>query len=289
MAKAKSVKPAPAKALSKPKGKSGLTSSAGFSIDTGVSTAASAEENTKASKASKSLTNKIVKTTTKSKSYTVDLRISSPSSLGYLGIEGIDTAPALVRLARVKRLDIIAVTDFYHAGFIDRLSRAAENSFVTVLPGVVVRAAIPECNEVILVCIFPSSCSGTDVEALLQELEVPRGAAHDANYILSKSLNEVLAIIERRGAVAIPSRMDQTPYRKLAIKPLIERYGFRAFDLAHSESSREYFTANWGKQSFQFFSFSNAAALAQIGCRSSKVKLDEPGFEGVRMLTERVL
>jgi hypothetical protein len=44
------------------------------------------------------------------KSYVLDLRIHSPASLGYLSIEGIDTAPALVRLAKVKGLDIIAVS-----------------------------------------------------------------------------------------------------------------------------------------------------------------------------------
>jgi PHP family Zn ribbon phosphoesterase len=251
-----------------------------------------AEENQ--SKTTKSLSAKIVKSTTKGKSYTVDLRISSPTSLGHLGIEGIDTAPALVRLAKVKRLDIIAVTDFYHGGFVDRLRRAAENSVVTVLPGVVIRTSIPECNEVVLVCVFPQRCGSVEIgsveiEQFLRELEVPESAAHDSTYIVAKELDEVLILLEKWGAAAIPSRMDQTPYRKLAIKALIERYGFRAFDLAHPETSREFFNLHWSKVTFQFLSFSNAAALAQIGSRSSKVRLAEPGFAGVRQLTERTV
>src|SRR5688572_10321035 len=70
------------------------------------------------------------------KSYVMDLRVHTPESLGYFGIDEIDTAPALVRLAKVKGLDVIAITDFFSADFIDRIMAAAKDSPLTVIPGV---------------------------------------------------------------------------------------------------------------------------------------------------------
>ncbi len=64
------------------------------------------------------LDQQIEKSRARPKSYVMDLRIHSPASLGYLGIEGLDTAPALVRLAQVKGINVIAVTDFYSGKFV---------------------------------------------------------------------------------------------------------------------------------------------------------------------------
>ena len=51
-----------------------------------------------------SLASKIEKTRTGKSSYVLDLKVNSPASLGYLNIDGIESAPAMVRLhwARTK-------------------------------------------------------------------------------------------------------------------------------------------------------------------------------------------
>jgi hypothetical protein len=80
--------------------------------------------------------------------------------------------------------------------------------------------------------------------------------------------------------------MDKTPHRLAAIPTLVEKYGFRAFDLAYADSIR-FFKSKWPKIKFQLFSFSNAHALAQVGSRIAKVKMSEPGFTGIKAMVAR--
>ena len=88
------------------------------------------------------LADRVEKTKTRQKSYLMDLRVHSPASIGYLGVGGIDTAPALVRLAKVKGLDMIAVTDFYSAEFVDKVAEAAKTMQLTIIPGAVIRCKL---------------------------------------------------------------------------------------------------------------------------------------------------
>lgn len=232
------------------------------------------------------LSSKVEKTRVRQKSYVMDLRVHSPASLGYFGIEEIDTAPALVRLAKVKGLDVIAVTDFYKADFVDRVIGAAKNSALTVIPGVDIRCTVSGCNDVILSCLFPENYDSGLIEAFLADFKLPPSAAGSSNHVVELPFEEVLAIVERHGGVALPSRMDKTPYRMAVIPLLVERYGFRAFDLAYSDTTR-YFKSKWPKVKFNLFSFSDANALAQVGSRIARVKMQTPGFEGVKVLVSR--
>jgi len=226
------------------------------------------------------------KSKARQKSYVLDLRIHSPASLGYLSIEGIDTAPALVRLAKVKGLDVIAVTDFYSGQFIDRIAAAAKGSPLTLIPGVALRCALGSCDDVVLSCLFPEGFTGGQVEEFLRRLDVPTSAAGDKGYLVRHPFETVLAAIEACGGVALPSRMDKTPHRLAAIPTLVEKFGFRAFDLAYADSAR-FFKTRWPKLKFHLFSFSNAHALAQVGSRIARVKMPEPGFVGVKAMVAR--
>jgi hypothetical protein len=220
------------------------------------------------------------------KSYVLDLRIHSPASLGYLGIEGIDTAPALVRLAKVKGLNVIAVTDFYSGHYIDRIMAAAVGSEVTVIPGVVIRCCVADCDDVTLSCLFPLSFNTQKIEEFLGALEVPASAFGNRQYLVKMPFKKILSTIESFGGIALPSRMDKTPHRMNAIPTLVDEYGIRTFDLAYHDSSR-FFKKNWPKTKFNLFSFSNANALAQVGSRTARVKLLEPSFEALSALMSR--
>lgn len=234
----------------------------------------------------RALDDRVEKTRTRQKSYLMDLRIHSPASLGYLAIEGIDTAPALVRLAKVKGLDVIAVTDYYSGKSIDKVVEAARGTELTVIPGVVIRCNIQACNDVVISCLFPENFNSQGVDTFLKAIEVPDSAIGNKRYVVRMPLENVLKVIEQFGGVALPTRMDKTPYRQSAIPQLVENYGFRAFDLAYPDSAK-IFKARWPKIKFSLFSFSNANALAQVGSRIAKVKMQLPGFEGIREVVAR--
>lgn len=229
---------------------------------------------------------KVEKTRTRRKSYTMDLRIHSPASLGYIGVEGIDTAPAVVRLAKVKGLDVIAVTDFYSGSFVDEMIDAAKDSTLTVIPGVVIRCSLGGCDDVILLCLFPEEFRKDRIEKFLTDLDIPKSAFGNKEFLTATPFDQVLDSVDELGGVAIPSRMDKTPYRRSIIPTLVEEYGFRAFDVALPDNA-EIFKKDWPKIKFQIFSFSNAQALAQVGSRIATVKMPAPGFEGIRDIVAR--
>jgi hypothetical protein len=234
----------------------------------------------------KTLKAKVQKTTTRRKSYTMDLRVHSPASLGYLGIEGIDTAPAMVRLATVKGLDMIAVTDYYSGDFIDRAIEAAQETSLTIIPGTAIRCGVSSCDDIVLLCLFPEGHGKVEIEQFLLELGMSRKDFGNRDYVVQLPFEDILDVINAHGGEALPSRMDKTPYRMGAIPVLVEEYGFRAFDLAYGDSE-QFFKKRWPKMNFQLFSFSNANALAQVGSRTAKVKMPAAGFEGIRGIVAR--
>ncbi len=220
------------------------------------------------------------------KSYTIDLKISSPASLGYIGVHGLDTAPALVRLAKVKGLDMIGITDFFSGEYVNRVKEAAKGSNIAVIPGVDIRCALHGCDDVILTCLFAETAQTEDIRKFLAELEIPEKAYGNHSFVIQKSFDFIIATIEKYSGICLPSRMDKTPYRMQAISSLVEEYGFRAFDLAYPDSSRM-FKKYWPKIKFQLFGFSDAKALAQIGSRTARVKVLRPDFEALKVLLSR--
>lgn len=229
------------------------------------------------------LSSKIEKTKS---NYVLDLKVNSPASLGYLHVDGLESAPAMVRLCKVKGLDVIAITDLYSGEFIDSLVAAAHGAPLTVIPGVSLRCQVGRCDDVLVSCLFPEQTTSGDVAAFLRDLHIPEHAKGDSRYIVKSSLDAILHSLECLQGVAIPTRIDKTPTRLAVLAELVETYGFRAFDLAYGDSAA-LFKKRWPKLKFQLFSFSDAYALAQIGSRSAKVKMAAPGFNGIRQIVAR--
>jgi hypothetical protein len=227
------------------------------------------------------LSSTIEKTSSRVKNYLLDLRIQSPESLGLMGLGGLDAAPALIRLSRAKGIDVIGVADYFSGAFIDRAVTASANSGVTVIPGVVIRCTLPACRDVSLLCLFDTNTTSALVGDFLRAIGVSEKDFGNKSLVLETPLEKVVAELDLRGALCIPTRMDKTPSRMLAIPELVEKYGFRAFDVCYPETTRM-FKARWPKTKFQFLSFSNASALAQVGSRVAKMKLNAPLFASIK-------
>jgi len=223
----------------------------------------------------------------KGKRYLLDLRVHAAGTAGYFANGGIDPGPALIRLAQVKGLHMIALTEFYDAHYLDRVRAALQPGCeLIILPSVLLVCEVNGCREVPILVLLPESATSETIFRLLNELGVPDAAKGRKEYCLETPFGKVLETIESFGAVAIPSRVDKTPYRQLAIRSLVEDYGLHAFDLAHPESP-DYFRDRWPDGGFTFFSFSSASALGQIGNRVGKVSLTELSFQGIREIVQR--
>src|SRR5262249_17492909 len=146
----------------------------------------------------------------------------------------------------------------------------ATKTNLTILPGVDLCCQIGSCREGYVIALFPEMTTSADIFAMLDELKVPQTAYGHKDYCVELPFGEVIRIVESRGGAVIPSRIDKTPYRQLAIPVLVEEFGIHTFDLVHPENT-EFFSDRWPGGRFTFFSFSNANALAQIGSRMAKV------------------
>ena len=224
--------------------------------------------------------------TNKGKSYAMDLRIHSPSSIGFFSTGGIDTAAAFVRLAKIKGLEVIAITDHNNAEFIDIIKGYAIDSGITVIPGVDICCRIDLCYEAYMIALFPEHFSSSDVFQVMHQLGIPNWARGRHDFVIDLPFTEILNIIETNGGVLIPTRLDKTPYRQLALPTIIEQFGMHAFDLIHPENT-DFFKKHWPNGRFTFFCFSNANSLAQVGNRIEKIRLSKPGFEGIKELVQR--
>lgn len=215
------------------------------------------------------------------KKYLVDLRVHAPGTVGYFFNGGIEPGPAIARLAEVKGLHMMGLAEYYNASFLDMVMNNNPCVELRILPGVIICTEVASCKEVFFIVLFPETARAPEIYNFLNELQVPRSAYGRRDYCLTQDLGEILKIVESHGAVAIPSRVDKTPYRQLAIPELVEKYGMRSFDLAHPDSP-EYFKERWPEGGFTFFTFSSANALGQIGNRVEKITLGELGFAGIK-------
>jgi hypothetical protein len=222
------------------------------------------------------------------KSYVLDLKVRTPLSLiGNSPLSGLQAAPALVRLAIVKGIDIIAVTDRNTGFSLDSIINAARGTQLTVIPGVELRTSLNNCDNLIVTCLFSENRAAENVSEFLTALGVPPEAAFNDDFIVPRPFDSIVNEVEERGGAIFPSRIDKTPNRLATLPFLVERYGFRAFDLSYGDSAR-FFSRKWPNLKFSLFSFSNANALAQVGSRSSKVKLSSAGFSGIQELVKRI-
>jgi len=228
----------------------------------------------------------LAKPASRGKKYSMDLRIHTPGTIGYFVSGGINPGPALTRLAKVKGLDIIGLTDFYDAGLIDKVGPQPKNGNLSILPGLDFRCQLSGCNEVFLIALFPENTDSATLFSVLQELEIPASARGKKSYVTQASVGAVIEAVESNGGVVIPSRVDKTPFRQLSIPSLVEEFGFRVFDLIHPESI-EFFKERWPSGGFTFLSFSNADALAQMGTRVASTKLASGDFNGIKELVKR--
>jgi hypothetical protein len=244
------------------------------------------QEMLKGKKKSKKKSAFIAKPPKGAKKYAIDLRVHSPVSEGYFSTGGIDPAAAMVRLAKSKGLDIIAITDYNSADFVDIVKNEARETSVTVLPGVDLQCSVGNCSEVSFVALFPEEYSSSELNEILQKLGIPDTAKGRKTFTLREELKKVIEVVESYGGVLIPTRLDTTPHRLIAVKELVEKYGFHAFDLVHPENP-EYFKEQWPAGEFTFLSSSNANALGQIGSRGMQLRLASPGFTGLKSLISR--
>ena len=154
-----------------------------------------------------------------------DLHIHS--ALSPCGDEDM-TPNNIVNMARLKGLDVIAVTDHNTCGNLRAVCEAAGEELL-VIPGIEAETA----EEVHLLCYFPSIAAAEAMETLLKQHRLPiqnkpeifgrqlyldaedRVTGEEETLLVTAtglSINEMFQRVQELGGVAVPAHIDRTSY-----------------------------------------------------------------------------
>ena len=132
-----------------------------------------------------------------------DLHVHTPASPDIAAEWKTSTPDDVVRIAAEKGLDVIGITDHNTAAWCDLVCQAAEESSVTVFPGVEI--STPEGH---LLALFDSTVSSAYIEDLLIAIGIPRDRFGSLDVATRDGIVEVSAAIAKAGGVAVAAHAD---------------------------------------------------------------------------------
>ena len=132
-----------------------------------------------------------------------DLHVHTSASHDISSRWAKSTPDDVVRIAIEKGLDIIAVTDHNTASNCDAIRKAAQNTQLTVFPGVEI--STPQGH---VLAIFDIGTPSSKIEDLLIKLEIPREQFGSLDAATKFSIYDVCNFIENESAVAIAAHID---------------------------------------------------------------------------------
>jgi predicted nucleic acid-binding Zn-ribbon protein len=133
----------------------------------------------------------------------LDLHVHTPASRCYSRQD--DTAEQIVQAAIDRNLTGIAVTDHNSADWIDAVKKAARGTPLVVFPGVEITTA----QRFHVVALFDPTADQRQIESFLGAIDITPSDFGRSESFCSKSTEELLATIHRRGGLAVLAHIDQ--------------------------------------------------------------------------------
>lgn len=204
----------------------------------------------------------------------------------------------IVNMAKLKGLDMIAVTDHNACGNCAAAMRAGERAGLLVLPGMELCTA----EDIHVVCLFctlegalaferevqktlPPIPNRPDIfgeQLFLDENDEPTGA--EERYLLAASgipVEQVPALCRAHGGAAFPAHADKTANGVLAVLGVLPaEAGFRAAELsANCADAAAFVRENPSLRGLRVLRDSDAHMLGTIAEREHFLELERPGRE----------
>jgi len=133
----------------------------------------------------------------------VDLHVHTPASRCF--IEPNVTPQDIVNQALAVGMEAIAITDHNSAAWVDNVKAAAQDTGLTVFPGV----EITVNPGVHVVALFPEEHTGEHITDLLAELGIGVEQRGNSEAMVTRyGVQEVIAIIRRHGALPVLAHID---------------------------------------------------------------------------------
>ncbi|MBU7045428.1 MAG: PHP domain-containing protein [Theionarchaea archaeon] len=224
----------------------------------------------------------------------IDLHVHTPSSKCFK--DSSATPEDIVRKAREKELDAIAITDHNTAEWIDKVKEASKGRLI-VFPGVEISATGGK-NGIHIIGIFEQSKTSKDIENLLGALEIKADIYGKEEAFTRLGPSHVIDKIAEHGGFPILAHAnsshgvmnDMTGNQRVEIiqnQRLIAAEATDVEDKDKKENGKRVIDFLNGedpcyRRKLAVYQASDSHSLPQIGSRYTYFKLDEISFEGLR-------
>lgn len=209
--------------------------------------------------------------------YKADLHVHTPGSYDY---EDSDIDPKeLIDRFEEEDLDLVGVTDHNTHSFYEDLREAAQNSGVTILPGVEITTGQSGAHQIHMTAIFPP-----------EEADVLGPFLHDIGItgdpeqaIAEDTIPKICEKTKDYGGLPILAHIDAVAGADYELEDRNNPTRQNVFDeekVASLEVIKEETADEFG--GFAHIRSSDAHSLDEIGERYTFVKMDSPSFEGLR-------
>lgn len=208
--------------------------------------------------------------------YKADLHVHTPGSYDYEDDIGPDE---LIDAFEDEGLDIVAVTDHNTTGYYEELAEAAEDSSVTILPGVEITTGQSGEHQIHLTAIFDPEKADI-IDGLLYEIGIrddPEDAISDATIpkICQKVRSEdglpILAHIDEKAGADYELADRNNPTRE----EVFDEENVAALEVVSPDTAEEF-------PAFACIRSSDAHSVSDLGRGYTYLKMSEPSFEGLR-------
>lgn len=209
--------------------------------------------------------------------YKMDLHIHTPGSYDYVDT---DAEPSdLVAAFEREDLDLVAVTDHNTTEYFDSLQEAAEDSEVTVLPGVEITTGQSGEHQIHMTAIFPPE--QTDVlSPFLHDIGITGDPEHA---IAEDTIPKICDKTREYGGLPILAHIDVPAGADYELTDRNNPTRQRVFDVEKIAALEVVAEETVGEfEEYAHIRSSDAHSLEDVGERYAYIKMDTPSFEGLR-------
>ncbi len=228
--------------------------------------------------------------------YAVDLHIHSALS----PCADADMTPNnIVNMARLKELDVIAVTDHNSGANLEAVSKCASNCGLLFIPGMEVETS----EEVHLVCLLPDLNSAGKLNSIVSNAlpDIPNRkdifgeqlilsdedaviGEEERMLVTATALNvyDVFSIVKNLGGAVIPAHVDRSSYSILSNLGMIpDDLDIKYLEISRNCDKYAYKASNPALDEYRLIKASDAHYLGDILERESLLELPELSAKAV--------
>ena len=219
--------------------------------------------------------------------YRCDLHVHTSQSLCYKDKNA--TAEDIINEAKIKGINLIAITDHNDIGNIEEYIKIGKEKGVYVLPGLEIT-----CNGgrrgIHIIALFDESINRDKIIDLLTQIGITSELRGKEEAITNCTIEDVLKYIKKLNGLTIAAHADSTfgiiddLEGKTRIK-IIKNNDLDCIELNDTSiKNRKYFDGKdkYYKRKIPCVQSSDAHCLSEIGNKKCRLKMDLPSLEGIR-------